>query len=48
MSTVEKVALAIVGVAFVTTLLLPDRQTPKVIDAGRKLFVDSLRTAMGR
>lgn len=48
MSTVEKVALGIVGVAFVTTLLLPDRQTPKVINEFRKLFVDSLRTSMGR
>ena len=48
MGTVEKVALAIVTVAFVTTLILPDRQTAKVIEAGSSLFNQSLRTAMGR
>ncbi len=48
MSTVEKVALGIVGVAFVTTILLPDRKAPQVIDAVRRLFVDSVRASMGR
>jgi hypothetical protein len=48
MSTVERVALAVVGVAFVTTLILPDRQTSKVVQAISGLFNESLRTAMGR
>lgn len=46
MGTVEKVALAIVGVALVTTLVLPGRQTPKVIGAFSDLFRGSLATAM--
>ena len=48
MGTFERIALAIVGVGFATTLVLPERQTAKVIDAGRQLFVDSLGRAMGR
>lgn len=48
MGTVERVALAIVGVAFVTTLLLPGRQTAQVIKAGSELFTGSLKTAMAR
>jgi hypothetical protein len=48
MGTIEKVALAIVGVAFVTTLILPDRQTPRVIGSVADLFTRSIRTAMGR
>lgn len=40
--------MAIVGIALVTTLILPDRQTVGVIDSVRKFFTDSLRTAMGR
>lgn len=47
MGTVEKVALAIVGVAFITTLLLPDRQTVKVIGATSDLFTRALGQAMG-
>ncbi|MFJ2307653.1 hypothetical protein [Streptomyces sp. NPDC087787] len=46
MSTVEKVAMAIVGVGLVTTLILPGRQTPKVIDSIRSLFTGGLATAM--
>jgi hypothetical protein len=48
MGTIEKVALAIVGVAFVTTLVLPDRQTSKVIGAIGELFSNGLKQAMGR
>jgi hypothetical protein len=48
MGTVERVALAIVGVAFVTTLILPQRQTARVIQATGQLFAQSLRAAMGR
>jgi hypothetical protein len=47
MSTAEKLGMGIIGVAMVTTMLLPRRQTPAVIDAVRKLFVGSLGTAMG-
>jgi hypothetical protein len=47
MSTVERVALAIVGVALVTTLILPNRQTPRVIGATGTAFRQSLATAMG-
>lgn len=46
-STVEKVAMGIVGIALVTTLLLPGRQTPAVINAFTGLFRGSLATAMG-
>jgi hypothetical protein len=47
MSTVERVALAIVGVAMVTTLILPGRQTTRVIGATGTAFRGSLATAMG-
>jgi hypothetical protein len=47
MGTAEKIALAIVGVGFVTTLILPDRQTVKVIQAGSNLFTSGLGQAMG-
>jgi len=43
---VEKIALAIVGVAMVTTLILPGRQTPQVINAVTGLFTKSLATSM--
>jgi hypothetical protein len=46
-STLERVALAIVGVAMVTTLILPGRQTPRVIGATGTAFRTSLATAMG-
>lgn len=48
MGTLERVALAIVGVAMVTTLLLPGRQTPQVFDAAGRLFTGSIKAAMGR
>lgn len=47
MTTVQKVALGIVGIAFVTTLVLPKRQTPAVVGAFDKLFRGALGTAMG-
>lgn len=46
MTTVEKVAMGIIGIGMATTLLLPGRQTVKVIDAVRNLFTGSLATAM--
>ena len=46
MSTVEKVAMGIIGVAMATTLVLPGRQTAPVINAVGNLFKGSLATAM--
>jgi len=48
MSSLERVAVLIVGVALATTLVLPGRQTAQVVTAGGKVFTDALRTAMGR
>lgn len=48
MSTAERVAMGIVGIALVTTVLLPGRQTVPVLGAIERLFTGSLRTAMGR
>jgi len=48
MTTLERVAMGIVGIGMVTTLILPGRQTASVIRAGSDLFTGSLRTAMGR
>jgi hypothetical protein len=45
--TAQRIALAIVGVAMVTTLVLPRRQTPQVIGAFGNAFRGSLATAMG-
>lgn len=47
MSTFEKIAMGIVGIGLVTTLILPGRQTPKVIGALADLFTGALATAMG-
>lgn len=47
MGVAEKVAMGIVGIAMVTTLLLPGRQTPAVINSFTALFRGSLATAMG-
>lgn len=46
MSTAEKVAMGIVGIGMVTTLILPGRQTSKVINSISDLFRGSLATAM--
>lgn len=47
MGTAEKIAMGIIGIGMVTTLILPDRKTPQVIDAFTRLFRGSLATAMG-
>jgi hypothetical protein len=47
MTTVEKVAMGIIGIGMATTLILPGRQTPAVINAFAGLFRGSLATAMG-
>jgi hypothetical protein len=46
MNAVQKVAMGIIGIGMVTTLILPGRQTPQVVDAFRRLFTGSLATAM--
>jgi hypothetical protein len=45
-STVQKVALGIVGIGLATALLLPGRSTVGVIGAIQKLFQGSLSTAI--
>lgn len=47
MTSIEKVLMGIIGVAMVTTLILPRRQTPAVINAAGGAFRRSLGTAMG-
>lgn len=46
MTSVEKVALGVVGIGMATALLLPGRQTVPVIGAVSKLFQGSLGTAI--
>lgn len=48
MNAVQSVLLAIVAVGMVTTLVLPGRQTAKVIQAAGNVFSGGLKTAMGR
>lgn len=48
MGTIEKVAMGIVAIAFVTTLVLPDRQTAAVVKAGGGVFTNGLQAAMGK
>lgn len=47
MSTVEKFLVAVTGLALVTTLILPKRQTPQVISAAAKGVSGVIGTAMG-
>lgn len=46
MSSVQKIALAIVGVAAITALVLPGRQSAQVITATGNVFSNSLGTAI--
>ena len=48
MSSVERIALAVVGVAMATTLLLPGRQTPQVLGTVFDGFGNVLSKAMAR
>jgi hypothetical protein len=48
MPTIQKVALAIVGVALATTLVLPDRKTPDVAKAAGGALATVLTAAEGR
>jgi hypothetical protein len=47
MSTLEKFMMGVVGIALVTTLILPKRQTPQVIGAATGFVRGTLATAMG-
>jgi len=46
MSTVQKIALAIVAVGAITALTLPGRQTVSVLKAGGGVFNSALGTAI--
>jgi hypothetical protein len=46
MTDLSRIAMAIVAVAMVTTLVLPGRMTPQVIEAGGRAFQGSLATAI--
>jgi hypothetical protein len=47
MSTIEKFMMGVVGIALITTLVLPKRQTPQVINAAANFTRGTLATAMG-
>jgi hypothetical protein len=47
MNALQKVAMGVIGIAMITTLVLPGRQTPQVVDAFRRLATGSLSVAMG-
>lgn len=47
MTSLNKFIVILGGIALTTTLILPDRQTVKVIDAVRRLISDSFATTMG-
>lgn len=46
MNDITKVAVAIVGVAMITALVLPGRQTAQVIGAAGNAFSGALGTAI--
>jgi hypothetical protein len=46
MNSIQKIALAIVGVAAITTLVLPSHQGAQVISAAGTVFTNSLGTAI--
>lgn len=45
-NNLAKIAVAVVGVALVTALVLPGRQTAQVINAAGGVFTNSLGTAI--
>lgn len=47
MSSIQQVLVAVIGVAMVTTLVLPKRQTPAVFNALGNAGSSFLGTAMG-
>lgn len=48
MSTIEKVGVALVGVLMVTTLVLPQRQTPAVLKSGSQGVARIFQAASGQ
>lgn len=47
MSTFTKVAMGVIAIAFVTTLVLPGRNTPAVLGGLTRLSTGTLSTAQG-
>lgn len=47
MSSIEKFLVAVVGIALITTLVLPGRQTPAVFSSAGSAVSGLLSTAMG-
>lgn len=47
MSTVQKWGMGLLGIAFVTTLILPGRQTVPVLGGISKLATGTISTAQG-
>jgi hypothetical protein len=47
MSTVQKWGMGIIAIAFVTTLILPGRQTVPVLSGVSKLATGTISTAQG-
>jgi hypothetical protein len=47
-TTIQKIALALVGVSLATTLVLPNRITPQVLRAGGDVLTGALKTSQGR
>jgi hypothetical protein len=45
-NNITKIAVAIVGVAMITALVLPGRQTAQVLNAAGNVFSGSLNTAI--
>lgn len=48
MNSAERIGIAIVGVAMVTTMVLPGRQTPAIIDKFLGGFANLIKSATGR
>jgi len=47
MTIAQKLVTGVIGIGLVTTLILPGRQTPRVLGAITGLIRGSLATAMG-
>lgn len=48
MNTIQAVLMGLIGIGMVTTLILPGRQTERVLKAAGSVFNGGLKTAMGR
>jgi hypothetical protein len=47
MATAQKIGMAVIGLAVITTLILPGRQTVPVVNAFSQFTQGTLGTAMG-